>query len=103
MEVKINVGDSIGIILKFLDPQKYELREAKITEIRTTGSGVKVYAPKRFHPILIEEIESNTSWMKQNRNLILTIDPETLPLVKELRDRIEKVTAKRSRRIPIIP
>lgn len=32
-----------------------------------------------------------------------TIDPETLPLVKELRDRIEKVTAKRSRRIPIIP
>lgn len=84
--VKPKIGDSVGMILKFLEPKKYELREAKITSIRITRQGSKVYAPKRFHPIFEEDIVSSTSWMKQNKDLILVREP--ILLDDELRDRM---------------
>lgn len=56
--------------------------------IRVTKNGVKVYEPKRFRPIELSEIESNTSWMKQNKNLILTKEPVLLD--DEIRERINR-------------
>lgn len=86
MQTKAKIGDSIGMIIKFLDPKKYELREAIVTSIRITKRGIKVYAPKCFRPILLDEIESNTSWMKQNKNIILVREPVLLD--DEIRDRM---------------
>lgn len=87
MQIKVNVGDRIGMIIKFLDPKKYELREAEVKTIKITKNGAKVYAPKCFRPIDLEEIEFNTSWMKQNKNLILTREPVLMD--DELRERMD--------------
>lgn len=86
LEIKVNVGDRIGMIIKFLDPKKYELREAEVESIKITKNGTKVYAPKCFRTIDLEEIEFNTSWIKQNKNLILTREPVLMD--DELRDRM---------------
>lgn len=88
MEIKVEVGNSVGMIIKFLDPPKYELRECKVTSIRITKQGTKVYAPKCFRPIFYDEIEFNTKWMNQNKNIVLVREPVLLN--DEIRERMNR-------------
>lgn len=80
MEIKApcKIGDTIGYIQKYLrDDNPYALIEAKVTSIRLTKEGLKVYAPKKFRPLFAEDIEFNTKIMSGDR-LILVKEPFVL-------------------------
>lgn len=87
MQTNVKIGDMIGMIIKFLEPKKYELMESCVTSIRETKKCIKVYAPKCFHPLDLSEIESNTNWMNENKNLILVREPVLMS--EELRERMQ--------------
>lgn len=73
-----NIGDTIGYIQKYLrDENPYALEEAKVTSIRLTKEGLKVYAPKKFRPLYAEDIEFNTNIMSGD-SLILVKEPFVL-------------------------
>lgn len=80
MEIKApcKIGDTIGYIQKYLrDKNPYALVEAKVTSIRLTKEGLKVYAPKKFRPLYAEDIEFNTNIMSGD-SLILVKEPFVL-------------------------
>ena len=80
MEIKApcKIGDTIGYIQKYLrDENPYALVEAKVTSIRLTKEGLKVYAPKKFRPLYAEDIEFNTNIMSGD-SLILVKEPFVL-------------------------
>ena len=88
MKHMVKLGDIIGMIVKFIEPQKYELREAKVTSIRITKQGTKIYAPKCFHPIFLDEIECNTNLMNENKDIVLVHEPVLLN--DEIRERMQR-------------
>ena len=80
MEIKApcKIGDIIGYIAKYeREENPYELKEAKVTSIRLTKEGLKVYAPKCFRPLYAEDIEFNTNIMSGG-NLIIVREPFVL-------------------------
>jgi len=80
MEIKApcKIGDTIGYIQKYLrDENPYALVEAKVSSIRLTKEGLKVYAPKKFRPLYAEDIELNTNIMSGD-SLILVKEPFVL-------------------------
>ena len=84
----MNVGDIIGgLYPRERDGQKHwELVESKITRIVQNTKGTKVYS-KRFYPIDVEEIESNTEIMRKASGWILT--REVVLLTPEIRKKCE--------------
>lgn len=80
MEIKApcKIGDIIGYIQKYERGESpYALVEAKVTSIRLTKEGLKVYAPKKFRPLYAEDIEFNTNIMSGD-SLILFREPFVL-------------------------
>lgn len=80
MELKspCEIGDTIGYIQKYLrDENPFALIEAKVTSIRLTKDGLKVYAPKKFRPLYAEDIEFNTNIMDGD-SLVLINEPFVL-------------------------
>ena len=72
--MKLKIGDSVGIIQKVLsDPQGrtnyWQLREDKITSIRVNKSGAKYYAPKRFRPLDVEDVDINTKIQEEAKEI----------------------------------
>jgi hypothetical protein len=85
------IGDTIGYIQKYLrDDNPYALIEAKVTSIRLTKEGLKVYAPKKFRPLFAEDIEFNTKIMSGD-SLILVKEPFVLNDIT--RSRVERWVA----------
>ena len=80
MDIKApcKIGDTIGYIQKYLrDENPYALVEAKVTSIRLTKEGLKVYAPKKFRPLYADDIKFNTDIMSGD-SLILVKEPFVL-------------------------
>ena len=69
------IGDIVGYIQKYeRDKDPYVLVEAKVTSVRLTKEGVKVYAPKKFRPLYADDIEFNTNIMEGD-SLIVFREP----------------------------
>lgn len=69
------IGDIVGYIQKYeREKDPYALIEAKVTSVRLTKEGVKVYAPKKFRPLYADDIEFNTDIMEGD-TLILFREP----------------------------
>lgn len=86
MNTNIKIGDKIGMIIKYLNPRKYELIEDNVKSIVVTKNGVKVCSKKSFFPLELHEIELNTSMMKKDKKLILKGEPVLID--DELRKRM---------------
>lgn len=72
------VGDTIGYIKEYtMEETKWKLVEAKVTSIRLTREGVKVYAPEKFRPLYADDVEFNTKIMEGD-DLIIVKEPFVL-------------------------
>ena len=84
------VGESIGALYKKDSPDGkkiWYLCEGKVTKIVQNSRGTKVHS-KRFYPIDLEEIETNTELMKDADGYILT--REVFLLTPEIREKCER-------------
>lgn len=75
--MRMKVGDSVGVIQKVLSDAQgrtnyWILLEAKITNIRLNKNGAKYYAPKRFRPLDVEDVDANTDIQEKAEGYILT-------------------------------
>lgn len=85
------VGDVIGYIEEYArEENKWELVESKVTSIRLTKEGLKIYAPKRFRPLYAEDVEFNTKLMEGD-SLIVVKEP--FVLTEKTRFRAERWVA----------
>lgn len=90
--MQINVGDSVGIILRVIqnDKEVWGLREGKVTSITTNTRGRRVKA-KNFNPFNaddIDDVEFNTTWLEESPQLILVREP--FILTDSLRERVNR-------------
>lgn len=78
LKTPCNVGDTIGYIKEYtMEETKWKLVEAKVTSIRLTREGVKIYAPEKFRPLYADDVEFNTKLMEGD-SLIIVKEPFVL-------------------------
>lgn len=84
----MQVGDSIGIILKCLRDGKayWKLAEGKIKSITINSKGKRVKAD-HFYTLDANEVEANTQWLMETPALVLIGEP--FVLTDDLRKRVE--------------
>lgn len=69
------VGDVLGALYQFEnknDGKYWKLVEDKINKIVELKSGKKYYTKKRFRPLDVEEVDSNTSIQEKAKGYVLT-------------------------------
>lgn len=87
--MQIKVGDYIGALYRKQAPdgkQIWYLCDARVTKIVQNSRGTKVYS-KRFYPIDLEDIETNTELMAEADGWILT--REVMLLTPDVRAKCE--------------
>jgi len=93
----MQVGDSIGIILKCLRNGEayWKLAEGKIKSITFNSKGRRVKAD-HFYTLDADEVEENTQWLMESPALILVSEPFLLN--DDLRKRVETWIEENNRR-----
>ena len=89
---KVKVGDMIGIIRKVLFDMQgrenyWKLTEGKVKFITINSKGRRVKAD-HYYTLDAEDIEFNTHYMEETKQLILTHEP--FILTDELRERVTR-------------
>lgn len=69
VEIGTEIGGIICISSKKNSNFYYKVVSAPITKIEITKNGIRYYAPKEFHPIQSKEIEENTKWMLEVKEM----------------------------------
>lgn len=100
MSVTVKLGDSIGLIQKVLwcnDGREnyWKLSEGKVKSINLNSKGRRVKAD-HFYTLGAQEIEENTEWMLEDKNIILVAEP--FILTDELRERVNHWIERENRR-----
>lgn len=86
----VKIGDNIGLISKVLFDMQgrenyWKLTEGKVKSIVINSKGRRVKA-EHYYTLDAEEIEMNTHWMTESKQVILTREP--FILTDELRERV---------------
>ena len=91
LKTPCKVGDVIGYIKEYArEENRWELVEAKVTSIRLTKEGLKIYAPKKFRPLYAEDVEFNTKLMDGDALIVVK---EPFVLTEKTRFRAERWVA----------